>query len=91
MVAAAQDVKGMDHAALWRIRWAALVQLGVCGRTDNLGYAFVIEPDRHAAWGKENCDSISNDKRPRMVHLEPPSSVQFNGEYAKRLELPESF
>jgi len=50
----------------------------------------VIEPDGHAAGGKKNGNSVTDDQCTRMIHLESLATSQLNGENAKGLTLPKT-
>jgi hypothetical protein len=50
----------------------------------------VVEPDGHAARGKKNGNPIADDESPRMVHLEPATTVELDHEDAERLNLSEA-
>jgi hypothetical protein len=45
----------------------------------------MIEPHRHAAWGKEDSAAIADDQRPGVIHLEPMAAVQLHRENPERL------
>jgi hypothetical protein len=41
----------------------------------------VVKPDRHTAWKKEYRNAVAVHQSSRIVHLKPPSSGQFHGEW----------
>src|SRR5437879_1362019 len=63
-----------------------LVQLRTRRCADDLIDTFVVEPDRHSAWGEEDSYAIAHDECSGVIHFEPSSSLKLHREYAERLE-----